>query len=54
MKDQATASLKKDPGNDVRSAYERVEEIVQRVRPFVKVRRLVTIPKRREWRREPS
>jgi hypothetical protein len=45
MGDLTTALLKDGAEDELRSTYQRVEEIVQRVRPFVKVRRLVRVPR---------
>jgi hypothetical protein len=45
MSDLATALLKEGAEEGVLSAYQRMQEIVQRVRPFVKARRLVRMPR---------
>ena len=36
-----------------RSPYEHVQEMIQKVKPFVKARRLVRLPKRGDWQRIP-
>lgn len=52
MSDLKAASLK-EVKERFRSPYERVEEMVRTVKPFVKVRRLVRLPKPGNWRRQP-
>lgn len=49
MSDSKTAPL--EDQERFRSPYEHVQEMIQKVKPFVKEMRLVRLPKRRDWHR---